>query len=128
MIGIEQVAVVAIAGALCAVVVKPHAREIALAVSLCAGAVILAGVLQAAGEVKALFSALAEAAGLTPAVLAPVLKTVGISILTRITAALCRDAGEGGVASFVEVAGSALALVVTVPLLQAVLDTLSALL
>lgn len=128
MIGIEQVAVVAIAGALCAVVVKPHAREIALAVSLCAGAVILAGVLQAAGEVKALFSALAEAAGLAPAVLAPVLKTVGISILTRITAALCRDAGEGGVASFVEVAGSALALVVTVPLLQAVLDTLSALL
>lgn len=128
MIGIEQVAVVAIAGALCAVVVKPHAREIALAVSLCAGAVILAGVLQAAGEVKALFSALAEAAGLAPAVLSPVLKTVGISILTRITAALCRDAGEGGVASFVEVAGSALALVVTVPLLQAVLDTLSALL
>ncbi len=128
MIGIEQVAVVAVAGALCAVVIKPHAREIALAVSLCAGAVILVGVLQAAGEIKALFSALAEAAGLAPAVLSPVLKTVGISILTRITAALCRDAGEGGVASFVEVAGSVLALVVTAPLLQAVLDTLSALL
>lgn len=128
MIGIEQVAVVAIAGALCAVVVKPHAREIALAVSLCAGAVILLAVLQAAGEIKTLFSALAEAAGLAPAVLSPVLKTVGIAILTRITAALCRDAGEGGVASFVEVAGSVLALVVTAPLLQAVLDTLSALL
>lgn len=128
MIGIEQVAVVAIAGALCAVVVKPHAREIALAVSLCTGAVILAGVLQAAGEIRALFSALAEAAGLAPAVLSPMLKTVGISILTRITAALCRDAGEGGVATFVEVAGAALALVVTAPLLRAVLDTLSALL
>ena len=128
MIGIEQVAVVAIAGALCAVVVKPHAREIALAVSLCTGAVILAGVLQAAGEIRALLSALAEAAGLAPAVLSPMLKTVGISILTRITAALCRDAGEGGVATFVEVAGAALALVVTAPLLRAVLDTLSALL
>ncbi|OUN04183.1 stage III sporulation protein AD [Flavonifractor sp. An92] len=128
MIGMEQVAVVAIVGALCAVVIKPHAREIALAVSLCAGAVILLGVLQAAGEIRELFSALAEAAGLAPAVLSPMLKTVGISILTRITAALCRDAGEGGVASFVEVAGAALALVVTAPLLRAVLDTLSALL
>ena len=96
--------------------------------SLCAGAVILLGVLQAAGEIRELFSALAEAAGLAPAVLSPMLKTVGISILTRITAALCRDAGEGGVASFVEVAGAALALVVTAPLLRAVLDTLSALL
>lgn len=124
----EQVAVVAIAAVLCAGVVKPRAKEIALAVSLCAGAVILTGVLQAAGEVQALFTALADAAGLAPAVLAPVLKTVGISILTRITAALCRDAGEGGVASFVEVAGAALALTVTAPLLQAVLDTLSALL
>ncbi len=128
MIGMEQVAVVAIVGALCAVVIKPHAREIALAVSLCAGAVILLGVLQAAGEIRELFSALAEAAGLAPAVLSPMLKTVGISILTRITAALCRDAGEGGVASFVEVVGAALALVVTAPLLRAVLDTLSALL
>ena len=128
MIGMEQVAVVAIVGALCAVVIKPHAREIALAVSLCAGAVILLGVLQAAGEIRELFSALAEAAGLAPAVLSPMLKTVGISILTRITAALCRDAGEGGVASFVEVAGAALALVVTAPLLRAVLVTLSALL
>ena len=128
MIGMEQVAVVAIVGALCAVVIKPHAREIALAVSLCTGAVILLGVLQAAGEIRELFSALAEAAGLAPAVLSPMLKTVGISILTRITAALCRDAGEGGVASFVEVAGAALALVVTAPLLRSVLDTLSALL
>lgn len=128
MIGMEQVAVVAIVGALCAVVIKPHTREIALAVSLCAGAVILLGVLQAAGEIRELFSALAEAAGLAPAVLSPMLKTVGISILTRITAALCRDAGEGGVASFVEVVGAALALVVTAPLLRAVLDTLSALL
>ena len=128
MIGMEQVAVVAIAGALCAVVIKPHAREIALAVSLCTGAVILAGVLQAAGEIRALFSALAEAAGLAPAVLSPMLKTVGISILTRSTAALCRDAGEGGVAAFVEVAGAALALTATAPLLRSVLDTLSALL
>ena len=79
MIGMEQVAVVAIVGALCAVVIKPHAREIALAVSLCAGAVILLGVLQAAGEIRELFSALAEAAGLAPAVLSPMLKTASPS-------------------------------------------------
>ena len=56
------------------------------------------------------------------------LKTVGISILTRISSELCRDAGDGGLAAFVEMAGAALALLVTAPLLQAVLDTLSGLL
>ncbi len=123
-----KAAAVAVIAALCAVVVKRETREIGLVLSLAAGAVILTLVLQAASGLGALLERLAGAAGLAPPVLAPVLKTVGISILTRISGELCRDAGEGGLAAFVEVAGAAMALLVTAPLLQAVLDTLSGLL
>ncbi|MFR3922676.1 MAG: SpoIIIAC/SpoIIIAD family protein [Dysosmobacter welbionis] len=58
---------------------------------------------------RALMDELGEAAGLSPAVLAPVLKTVGIAILTHISAEVCRDAKESGIAAFVETAGAAVA-------------------
>ena len=68
---------------------------------------------------------LADTAGLSPAVLAPVIKTAGIAIVTRIAAEVCRDAKESGVASFVETAGAMLALAVSLPLLEAVLRTIT---
>ena len=48
--------------------------------------------------------------------------------MTRLASAVCKDAGEGGVAAFLETAGSALALLAALPLAEAVFDTLSSLL
>ena len=48
--------------------------------------------------------------------------------LTHISAEVCRDAKESGIAAFVETAGAAVALCVALPLLRAVLDTVTGLL
>ena len=71
---------------------------------------------------------LAQTAGLSPAVLSPVLKVTGIALVSRWAAELCRDAGEGSLAVFVETAASALALLVCVPLLKSVLEAITGLL
>ena len=118
---ILKIAAAAVAAAVCAVVVKQRAQEVGLVLSLAAGALVLTMALGAVDE-------LGEAAGLSPAVLAPVLKTVGIAILTHISAEVCRDAKESGIAAFVETAGAAVALCVALPLLRAVLDTVTGLL
>ena len=123
-----RVAALAVAAALCAVVVRKNVREIGIVVALAAGAVILTVSLDAIGSVRALMDRLGELAGLSPAVLAPVLKTVGIAIVTKVAAEVCRDAGEGGIASFVEIAGAALALLTALPLLEAVVNTITGLL
>ncbi len=123
-----RVAALAVAAALCAVVVRKNVREIGVVVALAAGAVILTLSLDAIGSVRALMDRLGELAGLSPAVLAPVIKTVGIAIVARVASEVCRDAGEGGIASFVEIAGAALALLTALPLLEAVLDTITGLL
>ena len=103
----------------------PAALSLALVLSLAAGALVLTMALGAVESVRALMDELGEAAGLSPAVLAPVLKTVGIAILTHISAEVCRDAKESGIAAFVE---TAVALCVALPLLRAVLDTVTGLL
>lgn len=123
-----KIAVLGVAAALCAVVVRKSAAELGLVLALAAGAVILSGALGALEAVRELMDTLADTAGLSPAVVAPVLKTAGIAVLTRLSAELCRDAKESGIAAFVETAGAASALFVALPLLRTVLSMVTGLL
>ncbi|MEG1878351.1 MAG: SpoIIIAC/SpoIIIAD family protein [Pseudoflavonifractor sp.] len=128
MTDILKIAAIAIISALCAVAVKKNLPELGLVLALAAGLVILSMAMGALQGVRSLLDLLAETAGLAPAILAPILKTMGIAIVTRIAAEICRDAKESGIAAFVETAGAAAALFVAIPLLRAVLDMVTGLL
>lgn len=128
MESIIKIAAIAVAAALCAVVVKKQAPELGLVLGLAAGAVILSCSVTALESAKALMQELADLSGLSPALLTPVIKTVGISIVTKLTAEICRDAKEGGIAAFVETAGAAGALMVCLPLIKTVLNVIAELL
>jgi stage III sporulation protein AD len=118
----------AVTAALCALVVKKNVQELGLVLALLAGAMILTQVMGELESVRALLNSLAEAGGISDAVLSPVVKTVGISIITRLTSEMCRDAKEGGIAAFVEIAGAVTALFVAVPLIKTVLSMIMGLL
>ena len=123
-----KIAAIAVIAALCAVTVKKQTPELGLVLGLFAGCFILFCSLDALKEVKELIQKLADTAGISPAVVTPVIKTVGIAIVTKIAAEICKDAKEGGIASFVEIAGAAGALVVCLPLLESVLAMITELL
>lgn len=127
MSGVLKLAAFGVTAALCAAVLRKQTPELKLALVLAAGAAILTFALDAVEEVAGFLDELAETAGLAPAVLAPVMKVVGISIVSRTAGQLCRDAQEGGLACFVETAAAALALVAAIPLLRAVLSTVTGL-
>lgn len=121
MENVIKIAAIAIAAALCAVVVKKQVPEIGLALGILAGATILFLSMDAIQQAKNVMDMLAETAALSPAVVVPVIKTIGIAIITKVTAEICKDAKEGAIAAFVEIAGAAGALLVCLPLLEAVL-------
>ncbi len=56
------------------------------------------------------------------------LRALGLAFLTEFVASVCRDSGEGGLASWVELAGKLEILLLAFPLIRMVLDTVSALL
>lgn len=128
MTDILKIAAVAVISAVCAVVVKKNVQELGMVLALTAGVLILTCALGAIQSVRDLLETLADTAGLAPAVLAPVVKTVGIAIVTHVSAEVCRDAKEGGIASFLETAGAATALFAALPLVRAVLDMVTGLL
>ena len=115
-----KVAAGAITAAVLGVVLRKNTPELALLLALAAGRWMVALVADGLGAVVALMEELTSLAGLSEELLEPVVKTVALSILTRLTAEVCKSAGEGGVAAFVETAGTVLALVVALPLVRAV--------
>ena len=123
-----RLAALAIAGALCAVVVKQKTPDIGIGLSLLACGLLLVSTLPAVMEIWQMLEELAQTANISDAILAPVLKTVGLAIVTKLSGEMCRDAGEAGIASFVELAGAAAAILVALPLLRLVLQMIGGLL
>ncbi|MCI9263681.1 MAG: stage III sporulation protein AD [Oscillospiraceae bacterium] len=125
---IFKLSALAVTAALCALVLRKQVPELAVVLILAAGGLLLGASTETLAQLRGTADSLAQAAGLSPQVWAPVWKTVGVGVVTRLASAVCKDAGEGGIAAFLETAGSALALLTALPLAQAVLDTLGGLL
>ena len=119
---------VGVTAAVLSAVLKRNTPELAMLLALCAGLWMLALAAEGLGAAVALMRERAGQAGLSEALLEPVVKAVALSILTRLTAEICRSAGEGGVAAFVETAGSALSLMAALPLVRAVAQMMGELL
>ena len=106
-------------------VLKKDAPVIAFLLVLTAGVILLLRVFGAAGSAAQRFSGLLAECGLEPALYLPVCRAVGVAVVVRIVAALCRDAGQSALAAKVEIAGAVLALSVCLPLLTQVLDLIT---
>lgn len=117
-----KAAAAGIAGAVLALVLRRSAPELSLTLSV---AVSLIGAMLALELVTGLgdlLETVKKETGLSPAVLGPVMKCVGVGIVTRLASDLCRDAGQSAAASSVELCGAACALVVSLPLIHAMLS------
>ena len=53
------------------------------------------------------------------------LKALGVAFLTETAASVCRDSGEGGLATWVETAGKLEILLLSFPLIRTVMDTVA---
>lgn len=106
------------------ILIKRQKPELALPLSLVLGIIIFFMVLSKLEVVLTLFRDLADKAGLNQLYLNTLLKVIGIAYMTDFGAQICRDAGEGAVASKIELAGKVMIMVLAVPILALVLDTL----
>ena len=121
-------AAVGVTAALCGVVVRQKAPELAAVLTLAACVLLLWNTLPLLETIRDVLTELADLAELSPTILRPMLQTVGLAVVTRLAASLCRDAGEGSIAVFLEIAGGAAAVLVALPLLKMVLQLVLALL
>ena len=128
MNGIIQVSAAAIVGAVCIMTIRKQVPEIALVLSVCAGVLILLSCFGAIEQAVGMMNDLLKKSGMSAALFKPVIKTTGIAVVSKLAADLCKEANEGALATAVETAGAAFAVVAVLPLMSAVTDLLDELL
>lgn len=120
---IVQIVGLALVTAVLLVVVRQQRPEMGLLLSLAAGALIFLFVLDKVSSVVALLEELAAAARVDRLYLTTLLKIIGVSYLAEFGAQVCRDAGEQAVAARVELAAKVLIVVLAMPIVVAVLES-----
>ena len=123
-----KAAAVCLLGALLATLVKKTSPDMALLLALAVCAVVLTALVRGLEEITAFLQELLERGGLSAELFTPLLKTVGIALVTRTGGALCRDAGEGAMAAGVEMSGAFAVVLVSLPLFRAAWQMLEGLL
>lgn len=119
-----QIAALCVIAALLSTALRKQGAEFSLLLGLGCCAAALIGAKTALEPVLAFLNRLGELAGLRPAVFVPLIKCVGVGLLSQLAGAFCQDAGQQALAKTVELCGSVMALWAALPLASLLLQTL----
>ena len=125
---IFKISIAALNAVLIGLLLRKRSPELSTVLSMCAVCMILLSALGFAAGLKELTETVRKIVGDSETLIAPVLKCVGIALISRVSAELCRDASQSAAAAAVEWAGSACAMGVAMPLILGMLKMLGALL
>ncbi|WP_066637596.1 stage III sporulation protein AD [Desulfolucanica intricata] len=121
---ILQIVGLGIIGAILAVILRQQKPELALLLSIGVGVLIFLMVINQITAVFGTLRDLASQANISMVYVGTILKIVGIAYIADFGAQICRDSGEGALASKIEFAAKILVLVMAVPIIVAVLQAL----
>ena len=116
---VVQIAAVCLAAAILGAVLRQHSPETAAVLGLAVCAVV-----GGLAEVLDMLEELAAAGGLPEGLFTPLVKTLGIALVSRLGGEICRDAGQGAMAAVLDTAGAFGAVLVSLPLVRAAWELL----
>ena len=116
----------AVLGAIIIVSLRRTLPEMSIIVSVSLVAVLVFGAAGAIGKVISLIYELAEWANIERELVEPLVKTLGISIVARLSSDMCRESGVVAVASYIELLGGAVAISFSIPLMFGLLGQIAA--
>lgn len=125
---IIPIVALAITATVLLIVLRQSRPEFALVLSILAGALIFLSALPKIGLVVSTMNSIASRVQIGSLQLSMLLRIVGVAYITEFGAQVCRDANESAIASKVELAGKVIIMVLAVPIVLVILDTVLGLL
>ncbi len=117
-----KIAGIGFMGGMLALTVKKDKPEFALLISLVCAVMIAFEVIKGVGNVMGQIDRIIVQCGIDIMYLEVSLKAMGIAYVSQFAAEILRDGGERAIASKVEMAGKVAILIITVPVLGALLE------
>lgn len=121
---IIQVVSFALIAVILIMVLKEHRPVLAMQLSIVVGVVIFLRMVHYLAMVLQMLTDMTLQANISLVYLNTLLKIIGIAYIAEFGSQVCRDAGEGAIAGKVEFAGKLIIMVMALPLLAAVLETI----
>ena len=123
-----KAAAIGITGSIVALLLRRTVPELSLMVSLAAGLMAAFLCIGVTAELAEAYENLAQKSGISSVLLTPVIKCVGIALVSQLGGQLCKDASQGAAAAFVELCGALCALCVALPLISSLVSVVEGLL
>ena len=114
-----------LAAAVFAVFIKSWKPELAIPVSLVAAAVIFIMAMPYLKSVLSMVQDISEQSGIDSKYIGLILKVMGIAYVAQFGAELCRDAGEGAIATKIEFAGKVIIMALSMPVVYKLLEVVN---
>jgi Stage III sporulation protein AC/AD protein family. len=112
---------VALLVAVICVLLRQYRPEYAMLTSLSAGVILLLVIVGELQPVLAQIGWMLDSTGVPVEYISILIKALGICIVTQLAGDACKDAGEGGIAGKIEMAGKVAVLTCSLPLFRQVL-------
>ncbi|MFC7370441.1 stage III sporulation protein AD [Fictibacillus iocasae] len=109
-----------------AIVLKEQKANFAFLITLAAGAILFIFLSEKIGEILSMLQKLADNAGLNMIYVGTILKIIGIAYIAEFGSHIIRDAGQSAIAQKVELAGKVLILVLAIPIMTVIIETVIA--
>lgn len=122
---ILQIVAIGIIATILAVILKHQNPQIAIHISIVTGLIIFLLIVTKLNYVVQFLSTLAEKVEIDLIYFTTILKVIGIAYIAEFGAQVSRDAGEEAIASKIELAGKVLIMVISIPVMSALLDLIT---
>ncbi|SES82915.1 stage III sporulation protein AD [Oceanobacillus limi] len=121
---IIQIVTLGIIASILYIVLKDLHGPFAFVIILVTGLIILLVVMKQLGSIIQLIESLGEKAAIDGMYINTILKIIGIAYLTELGANITKDAGLGAVAAKIELAGKIFILLLAIPIITAVIESI----
>lgn len=123
-----KIALVALVGMTLAIVVDGMRRDISIWITIVSGIIIFFFGISKFQYIVDMFHDLTNYIGIQEKYIAIILKMIGIAYLSEFTASICKDAGQNAIAGQVDFFGKMSMILVSLPVLQSLVETIRELL
>ena len=121
---ILQIVGVALIVTVLTVLLRQQRPELAVQVSIAFGVLVFIMMLGKIAAVVDVLTELTQRANVNVFYMTIIFKIIGVAYIAEFGAQVCRDAGEGAVAGKIEFAGKVLVMVMAIPIIALVLETI----
>lgn len=118
IIGIALIALIII------IILKQYRPEFAIYISILTGVLILILVMDKLTGIVNLLQSISTKASINSTFLTLLIKITGIAILSEFAVSICKDSGEGAIASKIEIGSKIIIISMSIPIISSLLEVI----